>query len=393
MIPKAVYFLVPLLAISLLTIPATAQTDETLYSFTGYADGGDPLSSLVADSSGNLFGTAFVGGPNGAGEVFELTRTPSGSWNQSVVYGFTGGADGANPYYADVILDAAGNLYGTTVGGGDHNLGVVFKLTRSETGWTESVLYSFAGGSDGANPYAGLVFDKAGNLFGTTYGGGSGGIGTIFELSPGTPGQWTETVLHTFTGLDGDSPAGGLTLGRNGNLYAVTQGGGAHHSGAVYQLTHSTRGWNETVLYSFTGGADGSSPYAERLLIDNSGHIYGTTEGGGAHQLGAVFRLSLLPSHHWKEQVLYSFDGSVAANPASGLIADGAGNLYGTCVNGNGETVGAVYKLLRQPGDQWTEINLHVFNREDGEFPYASPISDAAGNLYGTTLLGGTGSM
>lgn len=385
-----------LLAVALTLAPALlAQTEETVYSFTGTADGGNPLSSLVMDAAGNLFGTTFVGGAFGAGEVFELTPSAGGGWAETVIYSFTGGADGANPYFADVIFDASGNLYGTTVGGGTHNLGTVFELSPTGSGWSESVLYSFSGGMDGANPYAGLLLDTAGNLYGTTYGGGAYSVGTVFELTQGANGQWTEKVIHTFNGQDGNSPAGGLVFDRKGNLYGVTLGGGDHGFGVVYKFTRGAgHAWTERILYSFTGGDDGGFPYAERLIFDHSGHLYGTTEGGGAFRLGTVFRLSPRGTGFWKERALYSFDGQVAANPYSGLVLDEAGNLYGTCANGNGETtVGAVFELIRESGGRWTEVNLHLFNRQDGEFPEAALLRDAAGGLYGTTLLGGAYNM
>jgi uncharacterized repeat protein (TIGR03803 family) len=383
--------LLQMLAFALIFAPSlSAQTEQTIYSFTGTTDGRNPLSSLVMDAAGNLFGTTFVGGAYGAGEVFELTPHSAGGWSESVIYSFTGGADGADPYFADVIFDASGNLYGTTVGGGSYNLGTVFKLTPTASGWSETVLYSFSGGLDGANPYAGLLFDTVGNLYGTTYSGGANSVGTVFELMQRTPGQWIEKVIHTFKGKDGNAPAGGLVFDHKGNLYGVTQGGGNQGFGVVFKLTPSAHAWTEEILYSFTGGRDGGFPYAERLVFDPSGHLYGTTEGGGAFQFGTVFRLSERGTGFWKEQVLYSFDGKVAANPWSGLVLDEQGNLYGTCANGNGETtVGAVFELIREPGKSWTETNLHLFTRQDGEFPEAALIRDAAGSLYGTTLLGG----
>ena len=370
----------------------SAQTEQTLHTFTG-TDGNSPLASLVMDSGGNLFGTTFVGGAYGAGEVFELQHGSSG-WTQSVIYSFTGGADGADPYYADVIFDASGNLYGTTVEGGAHSLGVVFELTPTASGWNESVLYAFSGGKDGASPYAGLLFDTAGNLYGTTYDGGEYNAGTVFELSPAGNGQWTEKVIHTFNVKDGNAPAGGLAHDGSGNLYGVTQGGGALGYGVVYKLSPKGNGWAENILHSFTGGADGGFPNAERLILDSSGSLYGTTQGGGVFQKGAVFRLLQGAGGGWQEQVLYSFEGNMAANPDAGLVSDAAGNLYGTCPNGNGVTsVGAVFELIKESGGKWKGTILHVFTRTDGEFPVGALIRDAAGNLYGTTWLGGADSV
>jgi uncharacterized repeat protein (TIGR03803 family) len=374
---------------------AGAQTDLTLYNFTGYSDGGNPLSNLVMDAAGNLYGTTFVGGAYGAGEVFELSRNSDGNWTEAVLYSFTGGSDGANPYYAGVILDSSGNLYGTTAGGGAFGLGAVFELTPTGSGWSETVLYSFAGGKDGATPDAGLIFNAAGNLYGTTSVGGSDGEGTVFELTPGGAGQWTEAVIHTFKMNDGAGPMGGLVLDAAGNLYGVTEGGGNLGAGVAFELVPGSSGhWTEKILHSFGAGNDGIYPYAETLVFDRSGNLYGTTSGGGAFQFGTVFRLSRNAAGSWGEAVLYSFDGSVAANPYSGVILDGKGRLYGTCANGNGETtVGAVFELSPEPGGKWNERNLLLFNRQDGEFPEASLLRDASGNLYGTTLLGGTSSM
>jgi uncharacterized repeat protein (TIGR03803 family) len=347
------------------------------------------------DASGNLYGTTLVGGAHGAGEVFELSPSVGGSWTETVIYSFTGGLDGANPAYADVIFDAAGNLYGTTAGGGAFNLGTVFELTPTESGWSESVLYSFGGGADGANPNAGLVFDEEGDLYGTTSSGGYSSAGTVFELTPVSDGKWTETVIHTFNVKDGQDPAGGLVLDRRGNVYGVTQNGGHQGVGVVFQLVHSSSGhWAEKVLHTFTGGNDGGYPYAERLIFDRLGNLYGTTNGGGAFQLGTVFRLSPTAAGFWSERVLFSFDGKVAANPWSGLILDRKGNLYGTCANGNGvTTVGAVFQLSPRAVGEWTERNLHLFTRQDGEFPEASLFRDAAGSLYGTTNSGGASNM
>lgn len=375
---------------SVLCAPLSSQTERTLYSFTGGADGDDPLSTLVMDTAGNLYGTTFVGGAYGAGEVFELSPGAAG-WTETVLYSFTGGADGAYPYYADVIFDGAGNLYGTTVQGGANNLGVVFELTPTASGWKESVLYSFRGAKDGANPYAGVAFDAAGNLYGTTYAGGTASVGTVFELSPAGNGTWTEKVIQTFNQNNGGSPAGGLVVDGKGNLYGLTPSGGSAGCGVVYKLARGANGtWTENVLHNFTGGGDGGFPYAERLIFDAAGNLYGTTYEGGAFQDGTVFRLWQNSAGQWKEQVLFSFEGNVAKNPNSGLILDPAGDLYGTTSNGNGEsTVGAVFELTPGSGGRWTESNLHLFNRTDGEFPEGALVRDAAGNLYGTTWLGG----
>jgi uncharacterized repeat protein (TIGR03803 family) len=387
--------LVLVLAMNLLwAATAGAQTGLTLYNFTGYSDGGNPLSNLVMDAAGNLYGTTFVGGAHGAGEVFELSRGAGSSWTETVLYSFTGGVDGANPFYAGVIFDSAGNLYGTTVGGGTLGFGTVFELSPSGSGWSESVLYSFAGGNDGASPYAGVIFGDGGGLYGTTASGGYYGQGTVFGLTPGSSGLWTETVILTFNTNNGGGPLGGL-VSDGVNFYGVTEGGGKYKAGIAYELAPNTSGgWNESILHSFGKGSDGIDPYAEALVLDSLGNLYGTTTAGGAHQAGTVFKLSRNGAGSWGEVVLYSFDGAVASNPFSGVILDGKGHLYGTCANGNGETtVGSVYELTAQPSGKWSERNLLMFTRGNGEFPEAALLRDAAGNLYGTTTMGGEWNM
>jgi uncharacterized repeat protein (TIGR03803 family) len=384
-----------LVAVLVLAIGLYAQTEQTLYTFTGAADGGNPLSSLVMDTAGNLYGTTFVSGASNAGVVYELSPNGNGGWTQAVLYSFTGGADGANPYYADVIFDKAGNLYGTTVGGGANNLGVVFELSpNGNGGWTETVLHSFAGGIDGQSPYSGLVLDPFGNLYGTTYGGGAYGVGVVFQLKRGSGGLWTENVIHTFDVKTGSSPAGGLVFDSKGDLFGTTQGGGANKVGLVYMLQYLGKNkWTPRVIHNFTGGADGGYPYAERLIFDKLGNLYGTTEGGGVNNWGVVFKL-FQSSKGWKEQVLYQFNGAVESNPFSGVIMDGSGNLYGTCANGNGTTtVGSVYKLTPSGAGKYTESDLYLFKRGDGEFPDGALLRDKAGNLYGTTLQGGVNNM
>lgn len=386
-----------LLAVMLVLVGGlVAQNDQTVYSFTGGLDGGNPLSGLTIDASGNLYGTTQVGGAHDSGVVYELSPDENGIWKQSVLYSFSGGGpDGGNPSYADVIFDKAGNLYGTTANGGTNNLGVVFKLSPNGNGdWTETVLHSFAGGVDGQNPYSGLVLDPFGNLYGTTYGGGAYGVGTVFEMKHVTGEGWIEKIIHTFDVKTGSNPVGGLVFDRNGDLFGTTQGGGAYHAGLVYALQYSGKDtWTARAIHNFTGGADGGYPYAERLIFDKAGNLYGTTEGGGVNNWGVVFKL-FQSSKGWKEQVLYRFNGAVESNPFSGLMMDGLGNLYGTCANGNmTTTVGSVYKLTPSGGGKYTESDLFLFTGKNGQFPESALVHDQIGNLYGTTLQGGVDNM
>jgi uncharacterized repeat protein (TIGR03803 family) len=348
----------------------TAGHETVLYSFTGGADGAYPYAGVIRDSSGNLYGTAFAGGTGGVGVVYKLDT----AGQETVLYNFTGGADGAYPYFAGVIRDPAGNFYGTTVGGGTANQGVVYKV---DTASQETVLYSFPGVADGFIPYAGVIRDSAGNLYGTTTSGGAAGQGVVYKVN--TSGH--ETVLYTFTGgADGAFPWAGVIRDSAGNLYGATEVGGTADAGVVYKL--DTTG-HETVLYSFTGGADGGYPQAG-VIRDPAGNLYGTA-GGGIDGAGVVYKLDT--SGH--ETVLYSFTGGAdGASPSAGVIRDSAGNLYGTTYGGGAAFAGVVYKL----GKAGHETVLYSFTGgADGDSPSAGVIRDAAGNLYGTTLNGGAG--
>jgi uncharacterized repeat protein (TIGR03803 family) len=303
----------------------------------GDASGGGfaPYAGLIFDAAGNLYGTTYAGGA-GDGVVFKLAPNPDGTWTETVLHSFAG-TDGGGPY-AGLIFDATGNLYGTTEGGGAGDYGVVYKLSPNPDGtWTESVLHSFTG-ADGWFPYAGLIFDSAGNLYGTTYyGGGTGcgyGCGAVYKPAPNPDGTWTETVLHSFMGTDGRNPYGGLISDASGNLYGTTQYGGASAGyGVVFKLAPNVDGtWTETVLHNFMG-TDGYGPLAG-LVFDAIGNLYGTAQGGGADGNGVVFKLVPNQDGAWSESVLHTFSGT-GKNPEAPVIFDPAGNLYGTASAGN----------------------------------------------------------
>ena len=273
-----------------------------------------------------------------------------------MLHSFGNGTDGQNPY-AGLVLDGAGNLYGTTVNGGIHDGGTAFEMTpREGGGWTETVLRSFGGGTDGSAPYAGLIFDAAGNFYGTTSSGGIHGLGTVFEMTPRDGGGWTETVLHSFGNAatqDGSTPGAGLIFDTAGNLYGTTYDGGIHGHGTVFEMApREGGGWTETVLHSFGNVAtqDGSAPDAG-LIFDTAGNIYGTTELGGIYGLGTAFELSPRQGAGWTETVLHSFgNGTDGQNPYAALIFDAAGNLYGTTYQGgihpcNGSGCGTVFEI------------------------------------------------
>ncbi|HEY5177522.1 MAG TPA: choice-of-anchor tandem repeat GloVer-containing protein [Terriglobales bacterium] len=262
-------------------------TETVLHRFTdSELDGAAPLyTNLVFDQAGNFYGTTSGGGAAYAGTVFKLTPS-NGTWKESILYSFPGGTGGAGPD-GGVIFDAAGNLYGTTDWGGTSAWGVVFELTPSASGWTENVLYSFQNGSDGANPIGGLIFDQSGNLYGTTYSGGANGGGTVYQLSPSS-GGWTLTTLYSFSGSGGSVAS--LTMDASGNLYCTTEYDGAYGGGNVCKLTRSTGGWSYTSLHDFTGGSDGAYLLG-RVTLDTNGNLYGTASAGGAHGAGVVWEI------------------------------------------------------------------------------------------------------
>ena len=401
-----------IIAATLLVTSTWAAAQETvLHNFNG-TDGDVPTAGLIFDKNGNLYGTTSQGGTgncyNGYGDihcgtVFELSPIQGGGWTETVLYSFNwngNGTDGTNPG-GGLIFDAAGNLYGTTVYGGTYGYGTVFELTPAAGGtWTEKVLWSFGNGTDGANPGGGLIFDAAGNLYGTTVYGGTYGYGMVFELTPAAGGTWTEKVLWSFgNGTDGYQPFAGLIFDAAGNLYGTTVSGGTYlYNGTVFELTPAAGGgWTEQVLHSFNyNGTDGIWPYAG-LIFDAAGNLYGTTDSGGAYGDGTVFELMPGQGGIWTEGVLYSFlcspfNCTDGYSPQAGLIFDAAGNLYGTTSEGGTYHYGTVFELTPAAGGGWTETVLYSFgNGTDGVGPVAGLIFDAAGNLYGTTAYGGTG--
>jgi uncharacterized repeat protein (TIGR03803 family) len=372
---------------------ATAQTETVLYSFctqANCADGGGPLAGVILDAKGNVYGTA-QGGPNAYGTVFQLT--PSGT--ETVLHSFpANAADGMTPW-GGVVMDGAGNLYGTTSAGGTGNCqggcGTVFEITSSGT---ETVLHSFTY-SDGFYPTGSVALDTLGNVYGATYGGGAHGRGTVYKLAP----SGTETVLHSFGGGGkGCYPyLGNLVLGKNKVLYGTTSKCGAYGGGVVFAITQSGK---ETILHSFSGNsADGTDPLGS-VVLDEAGNIYGTTRQGGSgtfcealYGCGTVYRVT--PGGI--ETVLYSFCSQAncedGGGPMAGVILDANGNLYGTTTFGGTGACefgcGTVFKI----GSSSVETVVHSFTDDgkDGFLPYWDDgvVLDNAGNLYGTTYMGG----
>jgi len=425
----------PWLVLVILTFVATASAEwkeKVLYSFQGGNDGLTPAGGVVFDRAGNLYGVTNEGGSTcpspGCGTIFQLAppAQKGGAWTETILYGFNG-TDGSIPVGA-AIIDADGNLYGTTAYGGSGTCllfgdnvgcGVVYELsptTKKGGQWTYTVLYNFQGGKDALFPWGDLVFDNLGNLYGATqFGGGKGttcnqyfdgNCGTVFKLSPPKTkgGKWAERILHSFAGgTDGATPNGGLVLDSKGAIYGTTVAGGYGKGicdpggcGMTFELRPPAKKggvWKQMMLYRFHG-QDGATPMAG-VIFDRNGHLDGTASAGANSGSGAVFHLAPpvgggLP---WKETVLYRFrDEDDGARPESALIFDSVGNLYGTTIGGGH---GATVFRLDQPkgrGDAWTLTVLHMFTGvPDGIAPDAPLIFDKLGNLYGTTQRGGTG--
>jgi uncharacterized repeat protein (TIGR03803 family) len=392
-----------LLGVAAAGIPASAQTLIPLVSLN-YGNGAYPSATLIADGSGNLFGTTENGGAYKDGTVFEIPKTTSGYASTPVTLVSFNGSDGKNPV-AGLIADGSGNLFGTTAAGGASGEGTVFeiaKTTTTATGYasTPVTLVSF-NYSDGAFPSAGLIADGSGNLFGTTlaggaYGAASGGYGTVFEIAKTTSGYAsTPTTLVSFNETNGANPYAALIADGSGNLFGTTAAGGASGDGTVFEITKTTTGYASTpvTLVSFTG-TDGAYPYAA-LIADGSGNLFGTTEEGGAYGAyggyGTAFEIAKTTSGYASTPVtLVSFNASDGAYPVASLIADGSGNLFGTTVEGGTSNYGTVFEIAKTTsGYASTPATLVSFNGSNGADPYGSLIADGSGNLFGTTAYGG----
>ena len=370
-----------------ITQSAQAQTFTVLHDFTRGKDGASPQVGLSIDAAGDLFGTANSGGSAGFGTVFELEPKGSG-FAFKVLHAFSGGSvgstDGGGPA-ARVVFGPNGTLYGSTTFGGNANAGVVYNLGPATRLAKETILYSFTGSSDGSRPSGDLIFDQAGNIYGTTSSGGSTFNGVTFELTP-SGGGFTENVLYQFTGgNDGSAPVAGVISDGAGNLYGTAGGGGAFGFGTVFELTGSGASRTEQTLYSFQNGSDGATPNGG-LIFDASGNLYGSTSSGGAGGGGTVFEL-IRSGGSFTFNLLFSFTGT--GGPGANLTRDAAGNIYGTTTNDGAFGQGSVFKLTPSGGG-YTLTSLHDFTGGvDGGRPFSNVIFDAAGNLYGTTLQGG----
>ena len=368
---------------------------KILHGFSG-KDGAGLWGNLIFAKNGNLYGPTGGGGPRGYGTVFELTPKPDGSWTHRVLHAFDPNDHHPFAPVGGMVFDSSGNLYGTTEWGGgrcpSEGCGTVFELAPGSDGWKYTVLHRFDF-KDGAAPYGTLAIDKAGNLYGEA--------GVIFKLSRNAKG-WREKVLYRPPGTNLDGPV----LDGNGNLYGTTENGGAHclpqGCGTVYQVRPIGGGkWQHRILHSF--GAfreDGVRPPEGQLAIDAAGSLYGTTSFGGKNACfttcGTIFKLTPDANGHWKETILYNFRNDTSGNgPAAGVVLDRAGNIYGTTMYGGSPQCGCgvVYKLSPAAGGKWQYTVLHRFVYTDGAQPAANLILDNQGNLYGTTPIGGPGGL
>lgn len=360
------------------------------------------MAQLTADSSGNFYGTTVNGGRYGAGSVFELSPNGSGRYTENVLYSFcseSGCTDGnmqcstfGGPYQQNYLtFDTAGNLYGTTCGGGANGFGTAFELSPSTTGWTETVLYDFCSQSDctdGANPCNGLIWDPHGNLYGTTYGAWPTGLqGSVYELSPDGNGGWTEEVIYAVT-----MGWAGLTMDRSGNIYGVA----ADYDNFAFKLAPPTAeggSWTPTTIHTFTGSPDGRTPESAPV-VDSVGNLYGTTEHGGSTDNGVVYKLIPVTTGRdkgtYKEKILYNFldSNTSGAQPWGSPILDSSGNLYGTTQLGGKYSDGTIWELAVDGAGYKAKL-LWIFNGPNGEYPFDSVIL-VGDNLYGTTEVGGT---
>jgi uncharacterized repeat protein (TIGR03803 family) len=391
------------LLLTLLLAPVAQAQFSVIHNFTNGGDGATPYGGLTMDPAGNLYGTASAGGANGDGTVYKMSFRGS-NWILTPLYAFQNGADGNTPT-SGVARASNGVLYGSAFSGGAYGVGTVFKLTPPPTvgssalaPWKETTLYSFTGSSDGANPDmigGRLALDHAGNLYGTALNGGDlscpsgiSGCGTVFQLSPSN-GGWTESTLHTFLGSpnDGATPYGDVILDTAGNVYGMTISGGSNNPptgfGTLFQLTPSGSGWSGTILWNFCGPSsclDGANP-SGGLVLDASGNLYGAS-------YNAVLEL-VKSGGGFSGNLLYT---SLCCYPNGNLIWDGAGNLYGTNAIGGAFGYGNVFELSPSGGQYWTYTSLYDFTGgSDGGEPFGTLVFDAAGDLYGTASMGGSG--
>ena len=384
-----------LTAIFTLLVPSALSQNQykILHAFTATGgDGGGVYGGVAFDQQGNLFGTTGGGGAYGYGTVFELSPNSGGTWEETILASFMNGDLNGQEPQSTPAVDATGNVYVTNLGGAERG-GNILQFMPNSMGWNLQVIYNFCSRpncEDGSNPYSGVAVDHNGNLYGTAF--------VVFELSPAS-GGWAENVLYSFCPTSscntGFNPFGGVILDRLGNLYGATGLGGPTGGGVVYELRHAAETWKVTVPHSFgTFPGDGVGPTGN-TAVDNSGDIFGVTAGGGTNKCittcGTIYKLTPTSNGHWKETVLFDFtNGSTGFSPVAGVTLDAAGNIYGTTLYGGSSTCGCgtVFKLSPNSNGTWTYSVLHTFEGPDGNSPMAKLVLHN-GKLYGTTVAGG----
>jgi uncharacterized repeat protein (TIGR03803 family) len=370
---------------------------RVLHAFGNGNDGAGVWSSVTLDKTGTVYGTTSGGGTYKGGTVFRLNLAPNGRWTETILHTFGSGHDGAGPF-GGVVLGPSSALYGATQVGGTYDAGVVFKLTIERGQWREAILHNFCARpncDDGSAPWGSLTIDPKGNLYGTAY--------VAFELLPHRKG-WSDATLHVFTGKNGDGqgPFAGPIRDAARNLYGTTLGGGGGGCGGgcgtVWELSppapgSGAMGWTEHILHRFGVGDNLAFPGVGQLAMDSQGNLYGAVDGG-THRAGVIYKLSPIPNGSaagdvWRETILYNFTGGLDGGPSEGVTLDKAGNLYGTTGVGGKFGAGTVFKLSPQPDGSWKFTLLHTFTGADGAEPANNPTLGPDGKLYGTAATGG----
>ncbi len=410
------FWVVALIMLLILMFPGRASgSEQTIYTFAGGNDGSGPNNNLIADKAGNLYGTSFSGGGSaGAGTVFELSPQKGGGWSETILYSFSYDQiqNGIGPK-AGLVMDSFGDLFGTTWLGGPNGGGEVFELfppTQPGEPWSFNIIYDFSAPNDGYSPEAPLTIDASGNLYGTTSVGGTGqctgGCGTVFLLTPPNHqlgGGWGEAILFNFAGsaTQGGGTLAGVTLDVAGAVYGTTTSGSGGKFGTVFKLTPpqtQSGKWTHTVLYAFKGKVDGFSP-ASSVVFDANGNLYGTTQYGGqgtnclSQSCGTVYALAPTPSGPWTHTVVYAFKGrNDGGVPSQAVTINSKGFLYSTTLIGGGSGCGGagcgtIFRLKLVNGG-WKESILHAFaGGNDGAGP-GGLVPGKGNQLYGAAGAG-----
>ena len=397
-------FVTATLALALVhVLSAQAQTYSVIYNFTGQSDGGNPVAGLSMDSDGNLYGAAFAYGAHGFGNVYQLAHSGSG-WTFSALYGFRGPyeSDGAEPE-SRPVFGPDGSLYGTTHLGGFgqgciawyNGCGTVYSLGNNSGTWVEDPLFQFGSANGGYPSYGDVVVDSSGNLYDSSPASGNYYNGVVYELTRAD--RWSESILYSFQGApDGTAPLDGPLLARGGNLYGTASAGGVNGYGAVYELSPSAGGWTETVLYSFTNGNDGGAP-ASNLVVDRAGDLYGATQTGGTYGGGTVFQLIPSPAGTWRLNTIYQFRSSALAAPvgtqSGGCAIQGLGSNRTLTIDSAGNLYGTTSGDVLNP---WGSVfKLHPVASIDWSYtPLHSFTGTTDGGVpWGSVILDGSGNL